>query len=71
MRIKLAAPAEEPARIAKKELAKIKLGPCSGASFLANIFLVNKAIDMETATAPEYPIPKSFIVYELEAFLFP
>ena len=71
IRIRFAAPAEAPAKIAKKALANIKLGPFKGANCFANIFLVNNAIDIETATAPEYPFPKSVTVYELEAFLFP
>ena len=59
IRIRFAAPADDPAKIAKNEFAKIKLGPLSGASCLANIFRVKRAMLMETATAPEYPLPRS------------
>ena len=71
IKIKLAAPAEEPANIARNEFAKIRVGPFRGANYFANIFLVKSAMDIDTATAPEYPFPKSLIVYELDAFLLP
>ena len=53
IRIKLAAPADEPAKIAKKEFAKIKVGPLNTANYFAKILRVKRAIDMETATAPQ------------------
>ena len=62
MSIKLAAPADEPAKNAKKELAKIKLGPLKTANYFAKIFLVNKAIDIDTVTAPQYPLARSLTV---------
>ena len=60
--IKFAAPADEPAKMAKNELAKIKDGPLNTANYLANTLRVKSAIDIETVTAPQYPLARSFTV---------
>jgi hypothetical protein len=47
------------------------LEPLNFESYFEKIVLVNNAIETETVTAPKYPLPKSFVVYVLDAFLFP
>jgi hypothetical protein len=54
-----------------REFIKINLDPVTRLEIPENSFLKNKAMVTDEPTAAVYPYAKSFIVYVLDAFLFP